>query len=432
MTGSFVKELTPLLLEWRRSLHKLPELGFLEYITTYRVGRLLEEMGFTLHIGKDALNEDSRLGLPDNQFIEEKERQASEWGVENEWLEKMRGGNTGIVAIWDTGKPGDHVAFRFDIDALPIKESTGDSHFPSTNGFVSGENNVMHSCGHDGHTAIGLGVAKFILSNSDSLKGKFTLLFQPAEEGGRGARALRDKGWLDDVDYFYSGHIGIHSLPVGTIAASTEGFLASVKYDVTFKGISSHAGMHPEKGRNALLAAATAATNLYAIPRHHDGITRVNVGRLIAGSGRNIIPEDSYMEIEVRGETQEIGDYMAIHATRIIKAAAEMHDVSFVIKPAGITEVLVCDEELIPKIQEWCSTSEFVKEVLPSVTVAGSEDASLLMNRVQERGGKATYILFGTKLNHPHHHPEFDFEEEVLPVAVDAFISIIKGGSSND
>lgn len=431
MTSEFVKNLTPQLVEWRRTLHSLPELGFMEYITTYRIGKELEKMGFTLHIGKDALQEDARLGVPKKEALDAHEEKAAAWGVEKEWLEKLSGGNTGLVATWDTGRAGDHIGFRFDIDALPILESADESHLPCKHEFSSGEPNVMHACGHDGHATIGLGTAKFIAEHTNELKGKFTLLFQPAEEGGRGARAMVAKGWLDDVDYFYSGHIGIHSYPVGTIAATTTGFLASTKYNVSFKGVSSHAGMHPELGKNALLAATTAANNLYAIPRHFDGVTRVNVGRLTAGSGRNIIPEDSYMEIEVRGETHAIGDYMAESALRIIKAAADMHDVTCTIEPVGVTEVMTCNEELIPKIQEWCASSELVTEVIPSVPVSGSEDASFMMNKVQEHGGKATYMLFGTKLDFPHHHPQFDYEEGVLAAAVDTFASIIKGGSSN-
>ncbi len=432
MTSNFIKDLTPKLIEWRRSLHALPELGFMEYITTYRIGKELESLGFKLYVGKEALDEDSRMGVPPESELLAHELKALDWGVEESWLDKMRGGNTGLVAIWDTGKEGDHVGFRFDIDALPINESLDSNHFPLNQKFVSREQNVMHACGHDGHTSIGLGVADYIASHANSLKGRFTLLFQPAEEGGRGARAMVEKGWLDDVDYFYSGHIGIHSLPVGTIAATTPGFLASTKYNGYFKGVSSHAGMNPELGKNALLAATTAANNLYAIPRHHDGVTRVNVGKLVAGSGRSIIPADSYIEMEVRGETAEIAEYMADKATRILKAAADMHEVTCTIEPVGVTEVVVCNEELIPKITEWCATSEYVKEVLPSVPVSGSEDVSFMMNRVQKHGGQATYMLFGTKLDFPHHHPEFDFQEEVLMVAVDTFISIIKGGSGID
>lgn len=136
------------------------------------------------------------------------------------------------------------------------------------------------------------------------------------------------------------------------------------------------------------------------------------------------------MEIEVRGETPEIAQYMAEKATRIIQAAADMHDVSCTIEAVGVTEVVVCDEELIPKITEWCASSELVKEVLPSVPVSGSEDVSFMMNRVQKHGGKATFMLFGTKLDYPHHHPQFDFEEEALLVAVDAYIHILNGGSA--
>ncbi|WP_273854325.1 amidohydrolase [Guptibacillus spartinae] len=429
--NSFVKELIPQLIEWRRTFHALPELGFMEYITTYRIGKELEAMGFTLHVGKEALKEDSRLGLPKEADLLAHEEKAAAWGVEKEWLEKMRNGNTGLVAEWDTGKQGDHIGFRFDIDALPIKECAEESHLPSKNGFVSGEENVMHACAHDGHTTIGLGVAKYIASHSDELKGKFTLLFQPAEEGGRGARPMRDKGWLDDVDAFYSGHIGINSMDVGTIAATTKGFLASTKFDITFKGVSSHAGMHPELGKNALLAATTTANNLYGIPRHHDGVSRVNVGKLTAGSARNIISEDSFMEIELRGQTEKISNHMVERAMRIIKASAEMHDVDYSIESVGVTESMSCDEELIPKITQWCEGSEFVKEVQPVAPVSGSEDASLMMNRVQEHGGKATYMLFGTKLDYPHHHPQFDYEEEVLAVAVETYIRILKGGSGD-
>ncbi|MDX8362738.1 amidohydrolase [Cytobacillus sp. IB215316] len=429
MSSTFLKNITPTLIEWRRSLHALPELGFMEYITTYRLGKELEKMGFNLYIGKEVLLEGSRMGVPSIADLESHEKKALDWGVEESWLDKMRGGNTGLVATWDSGKKGEHIGFRFDIDALPINESTDLTHLPSKNKFVSNEENVMHACGHDGHAAIGLGVAKYISSHNDELKGRFTLLFQPAEEGGRGARAMTAKGWLDDVDYFYSGHIGIQSLPVGTIAATTQGFLASTKFNVYFKGVSSHAGMNPELGKNALLAATTAANHLYGIPRHHDGITRVNVGRMTAGSGRNIIPEDSYMEIEVRGETAQIAVYMAEKATQIIQAAAHMHDVSYTIEEVGVTEVVVCDDALIPTITDWCSSSEFIKEVLPVVSVSGSEDVSFMMNRVQEHGGKATYMLFGTELDYPHHHPRFNFQEETLLAATEAYICILNGGS---
>ncbi|WP_010647788.1 amidohydrolase [Oceanobacillus massiliensis] len=429
--SDFMKEIIPKLISWRRSFHHYPELGFMEYVTTYRLGKELEKLGFTVHIGKDALKASARLGIPEGKDLAAHEQEAAEAGVAEDWLAKMRGGLTGLAAVWDTGKDGDHAAFRFDIDALPIKETEDGSHIPAAKSFLSENEGKMHACGHDGHMTIGLGVAAYIAARQSTLTGKYTLLFQPAEEGGRGARAMTEKGWLDDVDYFYSGHIGIQSLPVGTIAATTKGFLASSKINASFTGVSSHAGMHPELGRNALLAAAAAATNLYAIPRHSDGITRVNVGKMVAGSGRNIIPGEAYLEVETRGQTQEISAYMLQEATRIIKAAADMHHVTCTITPVGVTEEMVCSEELIPFIQQACKSSVYVKEVLPVANVSGSEDASFMMNRVQEHGGKATYMLFGTELKYPHHHPSFDFQEEVLAVAVESFVKIIEGRAEN-
>ncbi|WP_067728972.1 amidohydrolase [Oceanobacillus damuensis] len=430
--SDFVKRLEEQLVLWRRSFHQYPELGFMEYVTTYRLGKELEKLGFTLHLGEDAMDGEARLGVPEAKDLIAQENAALEAGVEESWLTKMRGGLTGLIATWDTGRTGDHIAFRFDIDALPIKESTDEMHIPYCEAFPSTNEGVMHACGHDGHMTIGLGVASFIAVNQDKLKGKFTLLFQPAEEGGRGAKAMTEKGWLDEVDYFYSGHIGIQSLPVGTIAATTKGFLASSKINVALTGFASHAGMHPELGKNALLAASAAATNLYAIPRHSGGITRINVGKLVAGTGRNIIPGEAYMEIETRGETQEINDYMLREAERIIQAAADMHNVQCEITPVGVTEEMVCSEELIPFIQHACQSGEYVKEVIPEAQVSGSEDASFMMNRVQQHGGKATYMLFGTELKYPHHNPAFDFQEDALPVALETFVKIIKGGSQID
>jgi len=429
--SKFVKKIIPRLHTWRRDFHQFPELGFMEYVTTYKLSKELKKLGFEIYVGDEAMERDSRLGVPSEEAMREKEEEALKLGVDPDFLDKIRSGMTGLVAVWDTGTTGPHTAFRFDIDALPIQETDQKEHVPNQSDFASSVNHVMHACAHDGHMTIGLGVASYISEYHEQLNGKFTLLFQPAEEGGRGARAMTEKGWLDDVDYFYSGHIGINDLPVGTIAATVKGFLASSKFNVSFKGAASHAGMHPELGKNALLAAAAAATNLYAIPRHSDGKTRINVGKLTAGSGRNIIPEDAYMEMETRGETEEIGKFMQEEAIRMIKAAADMHQVNCEIDHVGITVPFTCDEAVVPIIQDACKDSIYVKEILPEAAVSGSEDASFMINRVQDHGGKATYMLFGTKLDFPHHHPAFDFQEEVLPVAVETFTNIIRKGHAN-
>src|SRR5699024_4079408 len=135
-----------------------------------------------------------------------------------------------------------------------------------------------------------------------------------------------EKGWLDDVDYFFSGHLGIRNLPVGTVSAGTTDFLASSKFDVKFTGKSAHAGVEPDSGNNSLLAASAAALNLNAIARHGKGRTRINTGTLSAGSGRNVIADTAFMEIETRGETTELNHYMYNKAKTVIQAAADMYE----------------------------------------------------------------------------------------------------------
>ncbi|WP_082232200.1 amidohydrolase [Halobacillus massiliensis] len=426
----FLDNMKPRLIEWRRKLHEQPELGFMEYETTAFLAETLNELGFQIYAGKDAVESESRYGVPPSEELKKAEQSAREAGVSEQLMNLMEGGHTGLVAVWDTNKDGKHSAFRFDIDALPIEEAETDNHFPFKHSFLSQRKGVMHACAHDGHTATGLGLAHYIAENHAQLNGTFTLLFQPAEEGGRGAKAMTDKGWLSDVDRFYSGHIGIQQLPVGTIAASTRGFLASSKLNAAFTGQSSHAGMKPEDGRNALLAAASAATQVYAIPRHSEGVNRVNVGKLQAGSGRNIIADKGYMELETRGETQAINEYMQTQAKRILQSAADMHDVDVTIEFVGQTEEIVCSEELISSITTACEESRYIQKVDHFAKVSGSEDASFMINEVQSNGGQATYMLFGTPLPANHHAPLFDFDEHVLVTALETYIQIVKGGHS--
>ncbi|MCD5324233.1 MULTISPECIES: amidohydrolase [Pontibacillus] len=423
--------LNSILVDWRRALHEYPELGFTEYVTTYRVGKELEALGFTVFLGKEALSSESRKGVPRESILHKQEQAAREWGVEEEWLNAMKGGHTGLVATWETGRPGPHKAFRFDIDALPINETKDPSHIPFHKGFHSKVDGVMHACGHDGHTAIGVALAHFISREQDALSGKLTLLFQPAEEGGRGAKAMTDQGWLHNVDEFYTGHIGIHSMPVGTVGASVKGFLASSKMNVTYKGRSAHAGMKPEEGRNALLAAATASTQLYAIPRHSGGASRVNVGRLEAGSGRNVIADHGYLELETRGENHEVHCFVHDEATRMIRSVADLYDVSCEIDEVGETSSFSCSEEAVEWIKEWGRDSPVIEEIIPVVSVSGSEDASFMVNEVKGHDGIATYMLFGTPLAAGHHHPSFDFDEGALAVALDMYITIAKGGTGD-
>ncbi len=141
------------------------------------------------------------------------------------------------------------------MDALDLSEALDDSHRPFRDGFASCNPGMMHACGHDGHTTIGLGLAQVLKQYEAQLNGTIKLIFQPAEEGTRGARAMVAAGALDGVDYFTAIHIGT-GVPEGTVICGSDNFMATTKFDVRFTGVAAHAGGKPEEGRNALLAAA--------------------------------------------------------------------------------------------------------------------------------------------------------------------------------
>lgn len=409
---------------YRRDFHKFPESGWTEFRTTAVVAQLLMGWNFEVLLGKDAIDESFVMGRPEESEIQKHILRAIEQGADAEIINKMNG-YTGVVAILDTGRPGPTTAFRFDIDANDVDETTSDDHRPNNEGFRSLNSDVMHACGHDGHTAIGLATAEFISGNRDELKGKIILIFQPAEEGVRGARAIAEKGHLDRVDYFVAGHLGFN-LDTGYFSPKASGFLATTKLDVTFRGISAHAGAEPEAGKNALLAAATAAINLHAISPHSHGSTRLNVGQLMAGTGRNVIPEFAALKLETRGESTDLNEYMLDKAYKVLNGAAVMYDVEMEVKKVGEAGTAVCDAELTSILKEIAEGIPEFKTIVEDHKLGGSEDASVLMARVQEHGGKATYVFLGSKIAAGHHNSKFDFDETVLERGYKVFTQTVK------
>ncbi|SES28432.1 amidohydrolase [Salisediminibacterium halotolerans] len=409
---------------WRRAFHERAEIGWCEYETTYAIYEALAPLSFKLFTGQDVTKADSRMGLPATD-VDEAYAQAAAKTVPAEFLASISGGHTGVVAVLQTGQPGPHTALRFDIDALPITESTDADHLPVAAGFRARHEGAMHACAHDGHITIGLGVAHVLEALKDELAGTYTLIFQPAEEGSRGAKSIVDNGWLDGVDQFLSGHIGIQSLNVGQVAATATQFLATTKIDCTYKGTSAHAGMNPHEGSDALLAGAAAAVHLQAIPPHPDGITRLNVGTLHAGSGRNIIADQAKLEIETRGETTALNQYVVDKAVDILSGAAKMHGVTEEIQFVGEGVAADCDQAWIERIKRVVRASSRAIDVIDALPVRASEDVTHMMKRVQENGGTATYLLFGTPLSYNHHHPKFDFAEATLAVAVETLVRTV-------
>jgi aminobenzoyl-glutamate utilization protein A len=407
---------------YRRGFHKYAEVGWTEFRTASLVARRLAELGYEVQVGRQVLQPEERLGVPPAEVLEQCWQRAQAQGGDPVYLQAVKAGFPAVVGL-RRGQLGPTVGLRFDMDALDLSESADPEHLPARQGFASVNEGAMHACGHDAHAAIGLGVAAVLARLASEMRGTVKLLFQPAEEGVRGAKAMVAAGVVDDVDYMLGHHL-YSGWDLGELDPGRSGFLATTKFDAVFVGAPAHAGGAPNEGKNALLAAATAVLNLYAVPRHKEGKTRINVGRLTAGSGRNIIPDRAHLAIETRGASTDLNEYVFAYTLRVLEAAAAMHDCRLELRAMGSAQSADSDPALAERVAEVArELGGFTfREPEPS---GGSEDFTYMMARVQENGGQATNIGLGADLGGwGHHTPEFDIDERALRTAVELLSAV--------
>ncbi|MFB6281367.1 MAG: amidohydrolase [Haloferacaceae archaeon] len=412
----------------RRDLHRHPEPGWCEFYTTARLVDELERRSIdAIHVGPEVLAGD-RSSVPDAAERERWRERARAAGARADVLDDLDGGRTGLIAVVERGE-GPTVALRVDIDALPITESDGDDHAPARSGFRSENEGYMHACGHDAHAAIGVGVIDAVLASDFS--GTLKVCFQPAEEIVAGADPMARSGRIDDADHLLAVHVGLDH-PTGEVVAGIEDFLAVAGFRAEFSGASAHAGGHPSRGNHAVRAAATAVTELHAIPRHEDGATRVNAGRIEGGTASNVIPERATVEAEVRGGTTALMEYMEDRADRVLDAAAGMHGCEVTVEKRARAPSATSDDALADLVAAVARDTAGVERLIERDDLGGSEDATYLMRRVQERGGTACYVGVGT--DHPggHHTPTFDVDEASIPTAVEVLTGTILALSRRD
>jgi aminobenzoyl-glutamate utilization protein A len=398
----------------RRDFHKHAEAAWTEFRTASIVAKTLQGLGFRALVGEEVVEGSAMMGVPAPAELDRQVERALAQGGDKGWVEQMRGGKTGVVGVMKFAKPGPTVALRVDMDANDLVESDDPKHRPAREGFASVNKGAMHACGHDGHTAMGLGVAEVLAGLKDQLAGTIKLIFQPAEEGVHGAKAMMARGVVDDVKYIVGVHLGVNLKKTGQVACRTEGFLATTKFDAVFTGVPAHAGGAPETGRNALLAAATATLSLHAISRHSQGASRVNVGVIQGGTGRNVIPANAIIKVETRGATTAINEYVYGEAVRIVEAAAAMQGVKVALQLMGGAAGCDNDPALVARIRQVAERQRLFTEILPAGNIGGSEDCTYFMERVQKNGGQAAFVMIGTELAAGHHNCFFDFNEDAL------------------
>ena len=325
-------------------------------------------------------------------------------------------GQTGVVSILDTGKPGKTVLLRADMDALPVAEEKSVS-YKST---LEGKN---HACGHDGHTAILLSTAKILNSMKDTLNGKFVFVFQPAEEIVRGAQAMLADGALDGLNP--DATIGLHLIsnyPTG-IVAMREGpaMAAADAFRIVISGRGGHAAM-PQTVVDPIVIASSIVTTLQTlVSRETDPIDQsvISITSFHGGTAFNIIPESVELKGTLRTFNASTRSYLHQRILSVVKSVAETLRGSAEIEWIEGSPAVVNDASYTERLRQVAVQTFGEPKVLRSSQIMGGDDMSLWLQKVP-----GCYFFVGSgnpekASDYPHHHPKFDVDEAAFPIAIE-------------
>ena len=326
---------------------------------------------------------------------------------------------TGVVGLMDTGRPGLVVLLRFDMDCLPVQEEN-EVPYKST---IPGR---MHACGHDGHVAIGLGVATLLAERKDQLNGIIKLMFQPAEEGTNGADAMVREGVLEDPrpDVALAVHLW-NNLPVGRLIITDGPMMASAEsWRCTIQGVGGH-GAIPQQAVDPIVAAAQLISALQTIiSRNVDPQQTAvfSVCTLHAGDAFNIIPESVTLGGTIRTFEPAVRAKILQRFEEIATGVCGALGCEATIEMSPLTPALVNDPAVTAVVRE-VAGDLIGPENLSSERTMGSEDFAFVNAKVP-----GCYFFVGSRneaagLVYGHHNPRFDFDEEALPLAVGLLVS---------
>ena len=418
--------------EYRREFHHYPENGWTEIRTSARIAEILTEMGYKPIVGEDVCNMDSVVDLckPTKEQIDELMKKAVEQGANKEYVDAAKG-IPGVIAIYDTGVEGPTTAFRFDIDCLPYDEPQEKGFRPFDEGFISCNPGAVHACGHDTHTAIGLGLADTLMNGKHNVKkGKIKMIFQPAEETYGGALSIVDKGHLDDCDYFISQHIALmkDGIPLTShkMVCGTKDLLGVRQVDLHIHGYAAHPCSDSQNGRNAILCACQIALAVHGIAPHSEGLARVNVGQISGGIAPNTIAPEATVTIEYRGETQPILKYMHQRVFEIINGITAAYGCTYTYDDYGETAAGKSDDKMMEVIKRAAEKTPWFSEIYYEGEVGGTDDAAVMMNRVQEKGGIGAYWGIGTDTTVPVHNAKFDLDEDCIMPTIELTVNALE------
>lgn len=374
-----IEQLVEPLVSFRQDIHQHPELAYDEHRTAAKVINELEKLGLDIHTGI---------------------------------------GETGVVASLKVGNSTRTIGLRADMDALPMQEQTG---LP----YQSCNHGVFHGCGHDGHTTMLLGAAQY-LSNTKNFDGTVHFIFQPAEEGDAGAKAMIDDGLFTrfPCDNVFALH-NWPDLPAGTVSTRVGPIMAAAdKFEIIVEGKGGHAAM-PHKTPDAILAASDLVSQLNTLVsrRIHPMATAVlSVTQIEGGSSHNVIPDQVKVVGTIRTFDLEVQDIMEASLRKVAEGVALGSNTQITVNydryyPATVNTKDAAENAL--RIAASVATAE--EAPMPAFT---SEDFGFML---QECTG--AYIWLGqAKADNqvPLHNPKYDFNDEVISTGIQVHVALVE------
>lgn len=359
----------------RRDFHSHPELGFKEVRTAGIVARELAGLGLEVTAGV---------------------------------------AETGVIGLLEMEHEGPTVLLRFDMDALPIQEETGAAYASTNLG-------VMHACGHDAHTAIGLTVARMLNDRRTELGGRVKLVFQPAEEGQGGALRMVEEGVLENPRP--DAALGLHVwnyMPVGWMSVTPGPVMsASEDFRVVLTGKGGH-GALPHMAVDPIYAAAQVITALQSISSRNvsplDSAV-VTVTALHAGEAFNVIPQSAELKGTIRSFMPEVRRLVLERFRQIVEGVAQALGCQVAIDLREVTLAVSNHPAVTRRVQHLAGQMFADGEIAKDYRTMGSEDMAYMMQDIP-----GCYFFMGScdsaaGLDAPHHHPRFDIDERVMPRA---------------
>ena len=370
------------LTRWRRDIHAHPELGFEEHRTSEFVAAKLEEFGVQVHRGI---------------------------------------GGTGVVGVLRVGNETKSIGLRADMDALPILEENTFEHRSRHDGH-------MHACGHDGHTVMLLGAAKY-LSESRDFRGQVNFIFQPAEEGIGGAKAMVEDGLFRDFpcDILFAMH-NAPGMPVGSFGVK-KGVVtaAGAFFDIEIKGRGAH-GAYPQHGVDPVVVGAQMVNAIQSIVSRNVGPTEaavVSITQFHSGDAYNVIPASAHLSGTARTFSKSVMERVQERMTELAQSVAVGFGATAEVDFRTIFHPVVNDENAAEIAGEVCDDlvgADRVRRDLSAGT--GSEDFSFMLEEVP-----GCYLLIGNSDDdhqRPVHNPGYDFNDQALSGGASFFAKVVE------